>query len=64
MDKAPTPFELSFKGFNGGNDLDNESKSCAASVSSFVRTRCAGSVVDDASESDATLIEEDVGGCG
>ena len=65
FDTAPTPFDKSFKGFIGGKDLDNESRSWAASVSSLVRTRCVGSVVEDASEEfDATLIEEDVGGCG
>ena len=64
FDPTPTPFAVSFNGFNGGNDLDNERRSWAASVSSFVRTRRVGSLVDVESEFAVTHIEEDVGGCG
>ena len=64
IEVAVAPFVVSFKGFNGGTDLDNERRSRAASVSSFVRTRCDGSVVDVESEFEVTHIEEDDGGCG
>ena len=60
----PIQFELSFNGCNGGNDLDNCNKSCAASVSSFVRTRCVGSLVDAVFAWAGAHNEEDGGGWG
>ena len=49
-------------GFKRGIDLDNCNKSWAASVSSFVRIRCAGSFLDVVSEDGEERIDNDVGG--
>ena len=57
-------FGVSFKGVKRGIDLDSCNKSWAASVSSFVRIRWVGSLVDVVAEDVGAQIEEDVGGWG